>query len=379
MNSSGLYIHVPFCKSKCHYCDFYSVTTLQKKQSLLEAIAFEIRQEASFLYEANPGLRTIYFGGGTPSLLEEADFRLLFNAIESSYDLTDLQEVTLEANPDDLTPDYIQRLRSLPFNRISIGVQSLNDDELNAINRRHSADQAIQAVMGCKAAGFNNISIDLMYGLPGQTLESFCDTIELALSLPLTHVSSYALSWEEGSVLYHQLQHGVLKQASDEFLEACYHELNSLLLCYGFNRYELSNFSLPGYESKHNSSYWEGLSYLGVGPGAHSYNGMERRVNVPSIDQYIEGIRQDVPVRESELLDLNTRYNDFIMTRLRTTRGVLVREIERLFGISKRYYCLYNARKSLKNGLLIYENDRLRLDDKGLFIADSICSDLIWA
>lgn len=375
---AGLYLHIPFCKSKCHYCDFYSQTALTYKVPLIQAMAAEIRAEAAFLPDEKPALRTIYFGGGTPSLLQPADLKLLFDAIDASFNTNRLQEVTLEANPDDLTPEYLEALRTLPFNRISMGVQSLDDAALQRINRRHSAEQAKQAVADCVEAGFTNISIDLMYGLPGQTLDQFKQTVQEALELPVTHLSSYALSWEEGSVLYKQLQQGLLKQASDEMLEACYVALNQLLAENGFRRYELSNFAKPGFESKHNSSYWDGTPYLGIGPSAHSYNGKVRRMNVASIDRYREGIETGKPVREEESLDANTRYNDYIMTRLRTTGGIFVRELEHLFGVSKRYYCLFNARKSLLNGFLTYENDRLRLHENGLFIADDICSDLMW-
>lgn len=341
-------------------------------------MATEIRGETFFLAEKQPALRTIYFGGGTPSLLRPADFKRLFEAIDSSFDTSRVLEVTLEANPDDLTPEYLQALRLFPFNRISMGVQSLDDAALQRINRRHSAEQAKQAVMNCRAAGFTNISIDLMYGLPGQTVEQFVQTVHEALALPVTHVSSYALSWEEGSVLYKLLQQGLLEQASDEMLEACYVALNHLLAEKGFQRYELSNFALPGFESKHNSSYWDGTPYLGIGPSAHSYNGTVRRMNVASVDRYAEGIANGMPVREEELLDVNTRYNDYVMTRLRTTRGIVLKEIEFQFGLSKRDYCLENARKSLSNGFLIHEDGRLRLHEKGLFIADDICSDLMW-
>jgi oxygen-independent coproporphyrinogen-3 oxidase len=341
----------------------------------------EIHSEVAFLTggkSVKPSLRTIYFGGGTPSLLNVDEFHLLFDAIWSSYDTSCLKEVTLEANPDDLTPEYLQGLRTLPFNRISMGVQSLDDAALHRINRRHTAFQAKQAVADCMAAGFTNISIDLMYGLPGQTVDQFRQTVQEAVELPVTHISSYALSWEEGSVLYKRLQQGVLKQASDEMLEACYLELNRLLAEKGFMRYELSNFAQPGYESKHNSSYWDGTPYLGIGPSAHSYNGNMRRMNVASVDRYVEGIVSGKAIREEELLDENTQYNDFIMTRLRTTQGIDLSELERLFGPSKRMHCLSNAQKSVKNGFLLHEDNGLRLHEKGLFIADTICSDLFW-
>jgi len=379
MNSTGLYIHIPFCKTKCHYCDFFSDTNLSRKNELVGALIQELRIETEFLHGIKPEIRTIYFGGGTPSLLDEQDFKKIFASISEFYDISSCMEITMEANPDDLNPDYVKMLRKFPFNRISIGIQSFQEKELLAINRRHTANQAAEAIMCCYNSGFENISIDLMYGLPGQTIDSFDQTIEKALTLPIKHISSYALSWEVGSVLYKKLKLGVLKQASDEFLETCYFLLNSMLISKNFMRYELSNFSLHGYESKHNSSYWDGTYYIGIGPGAHSYNGFVRRVNVASVEKYITGVIAGEPVRETELLDMNDKYNDFIMTRLRTTKGVLMYELERLFGISKRYYCMSNARKSLRNGFLVYENNSLKLDEKGLFIADTICSDLIWA
>lgn len=379
MNPAGLYLHIPFCKTKCHYCDFYSDTNMSWKNDFVKALTNEMKMESGFLNDVKPAIGTIYFGGGTPSLLDENDFSEIFSAISENFDISMCNEITMEANPDDLTTEYVEMLRRFPFNRISIGVQSLNDKELIAINRRHNAEQAKEVVIVCKEAGFENISIDLMYGLPGQSIDSFGRTIDMAMKLPVKHISSYALSWEEGSVLYSKLQKGELKQASDEFLETCYFQLNSILMSKDFLRYELSNFSLPGYESKHNSSYWDGTYYLGLGPGAHSYNGIVRRVNISSVEKYISGLSSGEPVRETELLDLNDKYNDFIMTRIRTTGGVLMQELENLFGISKRYYCMNNARKSLKNGLLIYENNCLKLDVKGLFVADSVCSDLIWA
>jgi oxygen-independent coproporphyrinogen-3 oxidase len=336
------------------------------------------RQEKPFLGSKRPALRTIYFGGGTPSLLDKEDFENIFFTIEANYDISSCEEITLEANPDDLSPDYIRMLRQLPFNRISIGVQSFLDNELVAINRRHSADQAVLAIRRCKEMGFDNISLDLMYGLPGQTLESFRISIDKALELPVRHISSYALSWEEGSVLFQKREQGLLVQMEDEILETCYFELVKRLEVAGFIQYELSNFALPGSESRHNSSYWCGLSYLGVGPGAHSYNGAVRRMNVHSIEQYIGGMKADKPFRETEELDLNERYNDFIITRLRTASGLILDELAALFGNEKLQFCLENAKKSLGNGQLVIEDGRLRLERKAYFIADLIMSDLLW-
>jgi oxygen-independent coproporphyrinogen-3 oxidase len=268
-------------------------------------------------------------------------------------------------------------LKDFPFNRLSIGVQSFLDKELETINRRHSARQAMEAIHEACRQGFGNISLDLMYGLPGQTLESFRFSIEAALSLPVTHISSYALSWEEGSVLFRKREQGLLVQSSDELLEACYFELIRMLELSGFSQYELSNFSRPGIESKHNSSYWSGMPYLGFGPGAHSYNGTERRMNVRSIGRYMSGIREGKPSREVEMLDKQSRYNDFIITRLRTVKGLDLSELALLFGRKMRVYCLDNAARSIKNGFLIRQEEYLRLLPKGYFIADNILSDLL--
>jgi len=378
MDFSGLYIHIPFCKSKCFYCDFFSISQLGRKKDLVEALTLEMKTERSFLGTKRPVLRTIYFGGGTPSLLDQADFENLFFTIESLYDISYCEEITIEANPDDLSPDYIRMLRGLPFNRISIGVQSFQENELKAINRRHTALQASEAIENCKRSGFDNISLDLMYGLPGQTLESFKDSIDVALKLPVKHISSYALSWEEGSVLFEKREQGLLVQTEDEILEACYFALIKRLESRQFIQYELSNFSLPGFESRHNASYWNGISYLGIGPGAHSYNGLVRRMNVRSVEQYIHGVEEGKPSRETENLDLTTRYNDFIITRLRAMKGLSLSELGNLFGQEKRDYCMKNAAKSLGNGFLSIEHDHLRLQKKGYFIADNILSDLLW-
>ena len=378
MERSGLYIHIPFCKSKCFYCDFFSVSQLNRKKELIEALSLEIATEKDFLGAARPFLRTIYFGGGTPSMLEKEDFELLFKAISTNYDLSLCEEITLEANPDDLNPEYIRMLRELPFNRISIGCQSFVDEELTAINRRHTASQAVDAIENCHKLGIENISLDLMYGLPGQTIESFRASIDVAVHLPVTHISSYALSWEEGSVLYKKREQGLLVQTDDEVLEACYFELIERLKSKDFMQYELSNFARPGFESKHNSSYWSGVSYLGIGPGAHSYKDDVRRMNVQSIGKYISGMTEGKPSREIEKLDTSDKYNDFIITRLRSVHGIDLSEIEQLFGRPMLDYCLENAEKSLQSGFLRIENNQLSLQQKGFFIADSILSDLFW-
>ena len=377
MTKNGLYLHIPFCKSKCFYCDFYSVSQTGLKEEWLEALLLELKTEPVFLGTERPVLRTVYFGGGTPSQLTFTEFERIFAAISLHFDLATCEEITLEANPDDLTPLYIAMLRSLPFNRISIGVQSFSDTELMAINRRHTAAAAAEAIMECSRQGFDNISLDLMYGLPGQTLESFLVSVRQAVALPVKHISSYSLSWEEGSVLYSKLQNGELKQASEEISEACFFGMKDVLEKAGFEHYELSNFALEGFRSKHNSSYWDGSSYLGVGPGAHSYNGLVRRFNPPSLKRYNEGVKKGLDFRETETLDNTINYNDFIITRLRTLQGLNLSELAAEFGAEKYAYCKENAFRSLQNSTLELVGDWLRLTRKGLFISDAVMSDLM--
>jgi len=377
VTKNGLYLHIPFCKSKCFYCDFYSVEQTSLKEEWLEALLLELSIEPAFLGTERPVLRTIYFGGGTPSQLSFDEFSQIFASIEVNFDLTECEEITLEANPDDLTPVYVSMLRRLPFNRISIGVQSFLDSELAAINRRHTAAAAVEAIMECFRQGFSNISLDLMYGLPGQTLESFLVSVRQARTLPVTHLSSYSLSWEEGSVLYSKLLRGELKQAPEELSEACFFGMKDVLEHAGFEQYELSNFALEGFRSKHNASYWDGSWYLGVGPGAHSYNGSVRRFNPPSLKRYMKGVRLHSDFREMEELDAATRYNDFIITRLRTIQGINLMELAERFGSPMVDYCLQNALVSLENGTLVRDGDWLRLTRKGLFVSDSVMSDLL--
>ncbi|MCX6308916.1 MAG: coproporphyrinogen III oxidase, partial [Bacteroidia bacterium] len=242
---------------------------------------------------------------------------------------------------------------------------------------RHTAAAAKEAILECSRQGFNNISLDLMYGLPGQTVESFLVSLKQAVALPVKHISSYSLSWEEGSVLYSKLQSGALKQASEEISESCFFVLKDQLEKAGFEHYELSNFALEGFRSKHNASYWDGSSYLGVGPGAHSYNGEMRRFNPPSLKRYIEGMSKGLDFRETEALDAATRYNDFIITRMRTIQGMNMKELAERFGAAMMDYCLKNALVSLHTGTLQLEGDWLALTRKGLFISDSVMSDLL--
>lgn len=373
---SGLYIHIPFCKTRCIYCDFYSTTRSDLKDRYIQALCKELEMRKDYLNGAP--LQTIYWGGGTPSQLHPNDFELVFNTISRIYGMEACEEITLEANPDDLTPEYLKALSSLPFNRISIGIQTFNNEILRLLKRRHTAGQAIAAVQNARLAGFHNISIDLMYGLPGETLESWQHDLSQAISLGVEHLSAYHLIYEEDTPLYHMLKDKEVTEVTEDNSLTFFSELIRQLSAAGYEHYEISNFCLPGRHSRHNSSYWRGVNYLGCGPSAHSFNGTSREWNVSSIDTYIKGIENGKRDFEIEFLDTPTRYNDLIITSIRTMWGLSLIQLEREFGTDFLDYALRNAQKYLRTNELIIEKDHLRLTPKGIFISDGIMSDLLW-
>ncbi len=373
---AGLYIHVPFCAKRCLYCDFFSNTEMKYKEPYVTALIreLEIRKD----YIGNEPLETIYFGGGTPSQLQATDFERIFDAIQRLFDTSGCKEVTLEANPDDMTPEYVAGLRRFPFNRISMGVQSFKAEDLCFLNRRHDREQALRAVELCKENDLANISIDLIYGLPGQTLKEWESNLDVAIRLDIPHISAYHLIYEEGTALYKLKEAGKISPVEEEVSVSLFTSLIDRLTANGYLHYEISNFARPGMISRHNSSYWTGKKYLGAGPSAHSYNGESRQWNVSSLPAYIRGIESGSPEVEVEELDINTRYNDFIITGLRTMWGVNLTEIQGQFGNDKLIYCQKQATPYLKQGLLIEKDATLTLSRNGIFISDSIMSDLLW-
>ncbi|NDW19103.1 radical SAM family heme chaperone HemW [Dysgonomonas sp. 216] len=373
---AGIYIHVPFCKTRCIYCDFYSQTNTEIKSRYINAVCDEL--ELRKMYLNKEYIKTIYFGGGTPSQLTESDFRIIFETIYSNYKVDSNAEITIETNPDDLNFEYIKMLRGLPFNRLSLGIQSFDDDDLTFLNRRHSAEKAIRAIKDCQQAGFDNISIDLMYGLPEQTVELWTKNIEKAIELNVQHISAYHLIYEENTPIYNLLKKGDIKNVSEEVSNQLFTTLKTKLEDAGFIHYEISNFAKPDFESKHNSSYWKSVPYMGIGPSAHSYNGKSRSWNIASIAEYIKGVEGKQPVSEEEILDINSRYNDYILTRLRTVLGADAEEIRNLFGQKMLEYFLLNARKHIDNGYIIKEHNNLRIASVGLLISDGIMSDLMY-
>ncbi len=376
INMAGIYLHIPFCKTRCIYCDFYSTTRSEMTNRYVSALCRELELRKSYL-DKEP-VETIYFGGGTPSQLSKENFEKIFETIEREYNLEQCREITLEANPDDLTPEYIKMLASLPFNRISIGIQTFNEQTLRLLKRRHTAGQAISAVKECRMAGFQNISIDLMYGLPGETPESWKADLEQAISLNVEHISAYHLIYEEGTPLYEMLQKHKVEEVDEESSVDFFALMIGRLTEAGFQHYEISNFCKPDKYSQHNSSYWTGKKYLGCGPSAHSFNGSTRQWNVSSLDKYIVGMEKGIPDFEIEELDVTTRYNDFVITSLRTMWGLSLNRLEEEFGTEFKQYCLENAQTYLDSGKLEIRDNTLFLSKEGIFISDGIMSDLLW-
>lgn len=374
---AGIYIHVPFCKTRCIYCDFYTRTDMSPKYDYVSALCEEIKLRKNYIGDED--VKTVYFGGGTPSQLSESDFLRIFETLHHEFRIAPDAEITMEANPDDLSPQYLATLKEkLPFNRLSIGIQSFDDEELKFLKRRHSADKAKEAVRICQSLGYDNISIDLMYGLPNQTMQIWERNLEEAIALDVQHISSYHLIYEQGTRLYRLFKMGDVNPVDENLSVDMFSRMIEKLTAAGFDHYEISNFARHGLYSKHNSSYWLGKKYLGLGPAAHSYDGQNRSWNVASISKYIEGIRAENLNLEIEVLDENTRYNDFILTGMRTKWGVNLSDLESLFGTKMKVFCLKNARKYLDQGFLTEKDNILKLTRQGIFISDGIMSDLMW-
>ena len=367
---AGIYIHIPFCAKRCIYCGFFSTVRQGEAARYVDALCRELKERAGWL-EGAP-VKTVYFGGGTPSRLTAEQIGQVLETIREAYGLNDIEELTVECNPDDITPHYVSALAKMGVNRISMGVQTFNDDLLKFLNRRHTASQALDTVRICRESGIKNISIDLMYGLPGQTLELFQKDLETALATNVQHISSYCLSYEEGTPLQALRKRGKLTPASDELCAHMFTLMCKTLGAGGFEHYEISNFSKPGYRSRHNSSYWDGTPYLGAGAAAHSYNGQIRQWNPSNLDTYLTGIEQGTPVHEEEQLSATDLYNERIMLSLRTTQGLNLSTL----STQDRLSVLKAAEPLLSKGALLHENNHLRIPESKLFISDTIISSL---
>lgn len=373
---AGIYLHIPFCKTRCIYCDFYSSTRSELRSHYVTALCRELTMRKDYL--KGEKVETIYFGGGTPSQLGKDDFTQIFDTIRELYGLEQSQEITLEANPDDLTPEYLGMLSTLPFNRISMGIQTFDDATLKLLNRRHNAQTAIEAVGRCREAGFRNISIDLIYGLPGETRERWESDLRQAIDLDVEHISAYHLIYEEDTPIYKMLKQHHIDEVDEDSSLQFFTLLMEHLQKAGYEHYEISNFCRPGKQSRHNTSYWKGIPYLGCGPSAHSFNGTTREWNVSSIGTYIKGIEENRRAFETEFLDPATRYNEFIITTMRTAWGTPIEKLKQEFGNEMWDYCRKMAAPYLMNGKLEVHDGALRLTREGIFISDSVMSDLLW-
>ena len=373
---AGIYLHIPFCKRRCIYCDFFSTTQGGQTDRYIEALCSELEQRKEYL--EGEDIETIYLGGGTPSQLQEKHFEQIFSTLYIYYPVRPDAEITLEANPDDLNKEYVTMLRHFPFNRLSMGIQTFNDTTLRLLHRRHTAQQAIDAFERCRQAGFANISIDLMYGLPGETLASWKADLEQAIALHPEHISAYHLIYEEGTPLWKLREEHRVSEIDEDLSVSLFSELIHTLKTAGYEHYEISNFCLPGKHSRHNSSYWIGKKYLGCGASAHSYNGISRQWNIASLEKYMTGIEHRKPDYEIEELDLYTRYNDFVITSLRTQWGMSLTKLKTDFGEKLYDYCIQLATPHLQQHTLQQANGLLKFTEKGIFISDGIMSDLLW-
>ena len=375
---AGLYVHVPFCTQRCSYCDFYTQTDSRLRTDYLRALRRELAERAVEL-DHEP-LETIYFGGGTPSQLPIEALRAIFRTIRAHYDVSSCREITLEANPDDLSADYLRQLHSqLPIRRISLGVQSFDDADLRRLRRRHDSQGAIRAVGRCLEAGFTDISIDLIYGLPDQTPEAWARNLDVAFRLGVSHLSAYHLTYEAGTPLHRQLLSGRIHAVSEDVSVRLYRLLIERAARAGWEHYEVSNFSLPGRFARHNSAYWTGARYIGVGPSAHSYDGRARSWNVASLPAYVAGILSGRPDREREVTDNDMRYNEYLMTRLRTMWGISLPHLRDTFGPRRLAHFLRHATPYIASGRLVRLHDpadTIRLTEEAFFVSDGIISSL---
>lgn len=369
---SGIYIHIPFCKQRCIYCDFYSTSLHSHIDKYVECVIKEARMRPL------SDVATVYIGGGTPSQLPPEQFKRLVCGLGDTYDLSQIVEFTVEVNPDDVTLEYMRMLYRLGVNRISMGVQSFIDEELITINRRHDSQAAQRAVECIKQAGINNLSLDLIYGIPGQTLESWGQSIKQAQSTGAQHISAYNLTYEAGTKLWQMREQGRLIEVDEPTCVEMYTKLTTMMREAGYEHYEISNFGLRQFHSRHNSSYWNRTPYIGLGASAHSYDGNQRSYNPASIHDYIAKIDDGQLASEVEDLEWYEQYDEAIMVALRTSKGINLADIKREFGSDVCNYLLSNATKLIDSKLLVKEGSRLYIREEDYMMSDAIIRELMW-
>ena len=370
---SGIYIHIPFCKQACHYCDFHFSTSMGKKETMVRALIKELELRKAEFKEDK--VETIYFGGGTPSVLGLKEIEAIIHAVYKNYNVSDNPEITLEANPDDLSETKILELSQSYINRLSIGIQSFFEEDLKLMKRAHNVEQA-EKCLQLASGHFNNISIDLIYGMPNMSVARWQKNIEKALSFNVPHISSYALTVEPKTALAKFVEKELIVPSTDEETQEHFQVLYKMLLAAGFDCYEISNFGKPGYFSKNNSAYWQQKKYLGIGPSAHSFDGQRRGWNINNNAKYIKAIENDELPIETEVLTMRDKYNEYIMTGLRTIWGVSLNRIQKEFGGKYEVYLILQSEKFRNQGLLNLDGDILTTTQKGKFLADGIAADL---
>ena len=370
----GIYIHIPFCKQACHYCDFHFSTSQRYKTELLDALCREISLREKYLEDKN--IQTIYFGGGTPSLLAAEEIRMIIDCIATHFDVSSDAEITLEANPDDLNADKLKALKQSPVNRFSIGIQSFFEEDLLWMNRSHNAAEAEASIKRTQDAGFENITCDLIYGYPLLSNQKWLHNIYQLTELQIPHISCYSMTVEQGTALHHFVQKGNQGPMNDGQSAEQFKLLMSELQALGYLHYEISNFALPGCESRHNSNYWKGESYLGIGPSAHSFNGQSRQWNVAHNIKYLEAISKDALPAELEILSLQNRFNEYVMTSLRTCWGLDLQKVQADFGTGFEDHILRKVEVLAGSNWLNLDKQKLTLTAEGKLFADHIAAEL---
>ncbi len=372
---AAIYLHVPFCKRLCGYCDFFKSVKLGYLQPTLDAMAQELIDEREFFGSGDTTIDTIYFGGGTPSLLSVEQIECLLNVVRQNYNAEVVKEITIEVNPDDITFDYLEGLRRIGVNRLSIGIQSFDDEELKFMNRRHNAQQAMESVRMAQNVGFDNITIDLIFGVAGFGEQALRRSIATALSLGVQHISAYHLTIESGTPFARKVERGAMQVVSDNESQGEYDIVERELVAAGYEHYEISNYALPGFRSRHNSSYWRGVKYLGIGAGAHSFDGEQRRYAVDSIEKYLDGGQGRY---ECEILSEKDHYNEFVMTSLRCSEGVDIAEMEKRFPSAMCLYMKEAAKCWLLEGKLREGGGRIFIPTEHFLISDAIIETLFF-
>ncbi len=372
---AGIYIHIPFCKKLCFYCDFYHVVSVKDNSAFIDALLKEASIRKDYL--ENEPVSTIYLGGGTPSVFSIKELETILNTLYKLFKVTDDCEITIELNPDDVLSGYLEGLKSHNINRISLGIQSWRDSDLKLMNRRHDSAQAVIALKETLAAGFENVTIDLIYGIPGMTLKEWESNLDFSFSFDIKHLSAYHLTFEEGTVFGKMLEKGMISEIDEDDSAAQFNLLVEKAESAGFIQYEISNFGKPGFFSIHNSNYWKQVSYLGLGPSAHSFNGYSRQWNVRNLKGYIKSVNAGESFFESEELDTKTRFNEYIMTSLRTMWGIDLEYVEGMFEKEGYDYVMNLAGKFKNYGLMKLEKKSLVLTNQGKLISDNIISEFM--